>query len=141
MISLLALLLVATQPPVSTIGTVEFQGNAFSKTIIVSISEAARDGTPVWKVKDGSPPLSARRAINLARRVNQWVDRQLEYDRGQYSWRLEPMSLRPMGDQKWYWLARFEVMGQDLAGSPMEMYAIILMNGRAVRPVLRDAGW
>jgi hypothetical protein len=108
---------------------------AFSKQYIVTISDEALEKSPTWKDDADNPPVSARKAIELA---NETKDA-LVKDSKQFKWRLGSASLRPAGKGKWYWLVYYEALFQGVStGFPHHLRLVVLMDGKVIKPEVRD---
>lgn len=102
--------------------------------IRVSVDKSIAERQPAWKWSASNPPLSARRALEIAgtyrkTRLKQW-------DR--FEWTLVSLNLTPMDARngKWCWVARFELAPKPgLTATHMpELDFYILMDGTVVEP-------
>jgi hypothetical protein len=110
---------------VETTFTVEYNGSKYE----FHISDQDLQATPTWLPNQDNPPLSARRAIDIA--TNQLVSLLPDGK----DWRLYEVTLRPI-DNRWVYLVQFleplrSAGGQQLS-SGFEI--VVLMNGVAVMP-------
>jgi hypothetical protein len=108
---------------------------AFGKKYTVAPSEVEIARSPAWKKDAENPPLSARKALELA---NAKKDA-LVKDGKDYAWYLDSLSLHPGGDDKWYWLAHYLVRHkQDSTGPGTWLRLMVLMDGTVVEPKATD---
>jgi len=110
----------------------------FGKVYTVTITEEALKKSPAWK-SDENPPLSAKKAINLAAAMKDTLVK----DSDDHAWGLESASLKPFLD-KWYWQISYEtrVMARGIGGSgssgpPTLLHLVVLMDGTVVKPEVR----
>jgi hypothetical protein len=99
----------------------------------VSRDEIAK--TPVWLPEAENPPLSARRAIEAARKQME----ALVHDRS--VWRLESVQLLDMGDHlHWMYIVEFaRQFPEDVAVyGDFSLRVLVLMNGAVITPRLRE---
>jgi len=122
------LLLFAAMLPaqVETTFTVEFGGKKYE----FHIADQDLQKTPAWPATQESPPLSPRRAIDIA-------SKQLAalLPNGK-DWRLYSVTLRPM-DDRWIYLVDFlEPVRRDNAAQQLSssFQVVVLMNGVAITP-------
>jgi hypothetical protein len=107
------------------------------KSYYSPVTDAALMKTPAWNAKvDENPPVSARRAIELAVAVKN----RLVKDVGDWKWgyhrvRLEYKDIPSVG-RRWYWRINFEAW---FDGMPPEVAprvdVVVLMNGTTIEPV------
>jgi hypothetical protein len=82
---------------------------------------------------DNNPPLSARKAEELAAKVKAT----LVSDTKDYTWKLSSVSLMPIpfGDDRWVWIVRYEVFGRrSKSGQRIDLALVVLMDGTVIRP-------
>ena len=122
------LLLFAAMLPaqVETTFTVEYGGKKYE----FHIPDQDLQKTPAWPATQESPPLSPRRAIDIA-------SKQLAalLPNGK-DWRLYSVTLRPM-DDRWIYLVDFlEPVRRDNAAQQLSssFQVVVLMNGVAITP-------
>jgi hypothetical protein len=123
---LAAVLLAGQAAQGGTTFTVEYAG----KTYQFRISDEDLQKTPVWQPGQENPPLSARRAINLA---TQQITSLLPNGK---NWRVYAVTLRPIED-RWIYLVDFlEPLRNDGVAQQLSagFQTVILMNGIAVTP-------
>jgi hypothetical protein len=101
------------------------------------VTDAGLMKTPAWNATfDENPPLSARRAIELATAVKN----RLVKDVGLWKWGYHRVHLEykdiPSVGRRWYWRINFEAW---FDGMPPEVAprvdVVVLMNGRTIEPV------
>ena len=106
--------------------TVEYGG----KTYEFHISEEDLQKAPVWAPDQDNPPLSARGAIDIAKKEIATL-----LPNGK-DWRLYDVTLRPVDDH-WVYLVQFlEPLRADGGGQQLSngFQVVVLMNGVAVMP-------
>jgi hypothetical protein len=105
--------------------TVEYAG----KTYVFRISDGDLQKTPTWTPTQENPPLSPRRAIDVATRQLSAL-----LPNGK-DWRLHAVTLRPIAD-RWIYLVEFlEPLREDGAAQLSSGFQlVVLMNGLAVTP-------
>jgi len=85
--------------------------------------------TPVWRERDEHPPLSARKALRLARA------RLAELISDSKAWPLDKLSLTERSHGHWVYLAVFEFPHiPSPSGPSIKMTIPVLMSGVAVKP-------
>ena len=106
------------------------QGGQYESTI----TEEIRDSSPEWAEKDPNPPLSARKALDLAILTLQHTltntrDESLELT-------LDGVKLIPLGEKKWCWDVHYQwrVVHGGSSGGPPDFHVFVLMNGVVVKP-------
>jgi hypothetical protein len=124
---ILALILAGQAAPGGgTTFTVEFAG----KTYEFRISDEDLQKTPAWPPGQENPPLSARRAIDIATKQIATL-----LPNGK-NWRVYAVTLRPIED-RWIYLIDFlEPLRNDGATQQLSagFQTVVLMNGVAVVP-------
>ena len=111
---------------VETTFTVEYGGKKYE----FHISEQDLQKTPSWAPNQDNPPLSARRAIDIAKEEMATL-----LPNGK-DWRLFEVTLRPVDDH-WVYLVQFlEPLRADGGGRQLSnsFQVVVLMNGVAVMP-------
>lgn len=111
---------------VETTFTVEYGGKKYE----FRISQQDLQKTPVWAPDQDNPPLSARSAIDIAKKEIATL-----LPNGK-DWRLYEVTLRPVDDH-WLYLVQFlEPLRTDGGGQPLSngFQVVVLMNGVAVLP-------
>jgi hypothetical protein len=107
----------------------------FSKQYIVNITQKALDNTPIWADGADHPPLSARKATQLADKMRATLVK----NREGYTWTLKSISLIPAGEGKWYWLAYYqEIFFGISSGLPNDLRLVVLMDGTVIKPVVKE---
>ncbi len=120
---LLATLLAAQ---VDTTFTVEYGGKKYE----FRVPGQDLQKTPAWAPSQENPPLSARRAIDIATRKLATL-----LPNGK-DWRLYAVTLRPL-ENRWFYLVEFlEPLRNDGAGQQLSagFQIVVLMDGTAVTP-------
>ncbi len=99
-----------------------------------TITSESLAGAPAWKAADANPPVSARKAIHLARDAKE----RLVKDSNDWKWYLVSASLKrydPMADSPWYWLVTYEAFQiGGMTGPPRELHIAVRMDGTVVAP-------
>jgi hypothetical protein len=111
---------------VETTFTVEYGGKKYE----FRIPEQDLQKTPVWAPDQDNPPLSARAAIDIAKKEIATL-----LPNGK-EWRLYEVTLRPV-DGHWVYLVQFlEPLRTDGAAEQLSsgFQVVVLMNGVAVMP-------
>jgi hypothetical protein len=106
--------------------TVEYGG----KKYVSRITDQDLQKTPAWPAGQENPPLSPRRAIDVA---SKYLATLLPNGK---DWRLHQVTLRPI-DNRWIYLVEFlEPLRGDGAGQQLSagFQIVVLMNGVAVAP-------
>jgi hypothetical protein len=108
-----------------TIFTVEYRGKKYE----FHITDADLQKTPDWAPSQENPPLSPRRAMDIA---SKYLATLLPNGK---DWRLDRVSLRPIGG-RWIYLVEFlEPLRGDGGGQLSSGFqVVVLMNGVAVTP-------
>ena len=109
-----------------TIFTVEYGGKKYES----HISDADLQKTPAWPANEDNPPLSARRAVDVA---SKYLATLLPNGK---DWRLDRITLKPI-DNRWVYLVEFlePVRGNGPAQQTSSGFQIVvLMNGVVVTP-------
>ena len=104
--------------------TVEYAGKKYE----FHVSDQDFQKTPAWAPGQENPPLSVRRAIDIATRQIATI-----LPNGK-DWRLYEVTLRPV-ENRWVYLVQFL---EPLRGADRQLSAgfqvVVLMNGQAVTP-------
>jgi len=118
-----AMALLAAQA--DTMFTVQYGG----KTYEFRIADQDLQRTPAWQAGQENPPLSARRAIDIATKQLATL-----LPNGK-DWRLYAVTLRPI-ENRWVYLVDFLEPLRDGAGQQLSagFQVVVLMNGAAVAP-------
>lgn len=106
---------------------------AFGTKYEVTISRNALEKSPAWEHSADNPPVSPRKAIDLANAIKD----SLVKDTTRHEWRLVSASLVPANAPgKWYWLVRYEahVRVGGSSGIPDHLQLVVLMDGKAIQP-------
>src|SRR5262252_2541116 len=109
-----------------TIFTVEYGGKKYE----FHITDADLQKTPAWPASQENPPLSPRRAIDIA---SKYLATLLPNGK---DWRLDRVSLKPIGD-RWIYLVEFlePLRGDGQARQTASGFqVVVLLNGMAVVP-------
>ena len=91
------------------------------------------DETPSWPDEAENPPLSARKAIAIARSYLPKLVSDAE------RWSLGRVSLKPMGKDKWVYVVQMNEpdLPRPMLGKTVHtMQLVVLMNGETVKPVI-----
>lgn len=87
--------------------------------------------TPSWPEAADSPPLSPRRAIGSAR-----ADLAL-FLPSAANWDMENVALAPLSGQHWMYLVKFAPHQTNYNGPEQAVTVIVLMDGTAIKPVIK----
>lgn len=99
--------------------------------------------TPKWDMESPNPPISAKRAIELANPIKMRVLK----DIAGFHWELESVSLRPLDPRYpdnelnkncWYWLVTYEAYPLLFTGPQPKFEVAVLLDGSVVRPTIRE---
>ncbi|WP_254507973.1 hypothetical protein [Anatilimnocola floriformis] len=110
---------------------------AFSKVYLVTISAEDVERSPAWSDDAENPPISARKALQLALAMKN----SLVKDQDNFKWQLKSAELTPTFDRpgKWYWLVTYEAIFQGgSTGMPPHLRLVVLMDGTVIKPVIKD---
>jgi hypothetical protein len=100
----------------------------YDHSYTVTVTREALDASPSWWAEQDNPPLSARRALQLAtEKATQVVG-----ERPGRLWKLESVELIPAGNFKWFWLFRYVADTGCCTGIPCSLTLAVLMDGRVV---------
>jgi len=120
-----------------TIFPAEVNGVAVRYTISTEEIEA----TPKWMETDSSPPVSARKAIDMATFKLPDVLFELFEKRGnRKEWEVDRVCLKQFAE-RWYWIVSFTRIippGNIGSGIQDESQIVVLMNGKVILPRLKD---
>jgi len=125
----LSLVIALLAGQVETTFTVEYGG----KTYEFHISDQDLQKTPEWPAGQETPPLSPRRAVDIA---SKHLATLLPDGK---DWRLHAITLRPL-DSRWIYVVEFlEPLRTGGAGQQFSsgFQIVVLMNGVAVAPLIR----
>src|SRR5262249_52766416 len=92
--------------------------------------EGAVDKAPVWKGDADSPPVSARKAMELADRLRGRLvkDTDLKWIRGS-------VALEDAGRGQWFWVVSYTSFpGSGFTGFHPPLRLVVLMDGTVVQP-------
>jgi len=99
--------------------------------------------TPEWDMESPNPPISAKRAVELANPIKMRV----LTDTADFHWELESVSLRPLDPTDpdnelnkncWYWLVTYEAYPLLFSGPQPKFEVAVLLDGSVVRPTICD---
>ena len=120
--------------PAYVCADISYSSYAFGKRYEVTFTFEALDKTPKWGEDDENPPLSARKALKAANKMKD----SLVKDAKGFKWRLVSLDLTPADGERWYWIAHYKALTQKGTGRPPSLKLVVLMDGRAVKPVISD---
>jgi len=108
---------------------------AEGKSFYVEISDEDLLKSPPWKSDAENPPISARRAIDLATQQQ----KMLVKDSKGRKWRFVTADLYPDSSvDRWYWEVTFAIDTRPEDLSPQEnLRVVVLMDGKVLKPVVR----
>lgn len=86
--------------------------------------------TPSWRADQENPPLSARKALRIA---DEEKARLLAKSKPE-TFKFYSLTLEEAGEGKWYWRALYFQERPGGTGVPVSFTAIVLMNGKVVKP-------
>ena len=120
-----------------------FRAQFGSKLLWYGVTDAVIDSTPAWSDLDNSPPLSAKRAIEVAKKA---VVRFEEEGRVKslpdiLEWKINKLTLKPLDNEKWLWLVSFEASpkpGAGMMGISPEISVVVTMDGHVLSPSVRE---
>jgi hypothetical protein len=126
MLNSLFLLAVLAAAQVETTYTVEYGGKKYE--FLVSSQDLEK--TPAWPPNEENPPLSPRRAVEIAR------TQLAALMAGAKDWRLHEVTLRPLDDHWIYLVGFLEPLRNDGQARQLStgFQVVVLMNGVAVMP-------
>lgn len=127
---------------------IEYESYGAGKRFTFSISDTDLRQSPKWAEDADNPPLSARRALSIAKAMKEKLSKQTGAftDNGDLRWELDSIQLVPWTDwknegisQRWYWLVRYEAHAArgGSTGIPFDLRLPILMDGRPIEPKIR----
>lgn len=117
-----------------TPGDLQIGSYGNGKQYTVSVSKDMLEKSPRWMEPDENPPISARRAIELATAMKD----SLVKDSDSWKWKLRSASLEPI-DGHWFWEISFEGKFDGfLEGRPPNLRLVVLMDGTVVKPLVKD---
>lgn len=125
--------------PVSDIGDggteIVYKDDDREDAISVVVTQVMTQGQPTWKAYSGNPPLSARKALEIADKFRRTRFREQE----NYDWALKCASLTPLDSEngKWCWVVLFEAnatRGVGSSGFWPEFPVYVLMDGEVIEP-------
>jgi hypothetical protein len=116
---------------------IRFENRLFDKTYVTDITRHDVWKNPNWEERDENPPVSARRAIRMARKARDSVALQ-----DGYAWMVREASLQPDGGN-WMWRVTFDayslepVLGQTPEADPDQnaITILVFMDGTTSQPV------
>jgi hypothetical protein len=136
LITFLLILLVAAMLPAQPghpgkgTGNTSWDSYARSKRYEFVIAPTDISKMPIWRDSDENPPLSARKALQIAKAgladlVSDSKD-----------WTLDTLSLQEVDRGHWVYLAAFQLFPKDTSffGQPPTITIPVLMTGVAVKP-------
>ena len=128
------------RPPISFGHEIANGGGTFASFIIgkdISVKVPDSHG-PKWMSRNNSPPLSAKKAIDLAVSKR----KSLFAARKDHTWVLQHASLVPTDARNGYWYWRvlfFEESQHASSGGPPYLELAVMMDGTVVEPTIKDS--
>jgi hypothetical protein len=121
--------------PTLASGELTYYSYALDTCYIVTVPEKAWKASPSWDGDQENPPLSARKAINLANKLKD----KLVKDSDDWVWKFDSADLRQGYQDRWYWLVSYEGHFEKgaLDGVPPTLRLVVLMDGTVVQPRLQ----
>lgn len=109
-----------------------FYSYANGKQFKVEVSRAAIAKAPQWKPDSDHPPLTARKALDLAKVVRE----RLVKDGTDFKWRLLSIQLTPYDERQdgWYWVVSY---GGN-SGRKLPFRLAVLMDGSVPEPTVKE---
>ena len=101
----------------------EFEGTVY----FFETTEAVLNSAPRWNTNAAFPPLSPRKAEEVARAEAQRLRPDVT------AWRLDTIELRPIIDDCWCYVAELSRADIAFTGKPYFLKIPVLMNGQAVQ--------
>jgi hypothetical protein len=133
MIAATLLSLAATLSQVSAVREAEYSidSEAFGQTYWSYVFREQLEKTPVWKRDADNPPISARRAIEIAEKEVAKVPAEDGLNRV-----VDAVALVPVRD-RWIWRVSFvwKVKVGGSTGVPDHFYVLVLMDGSPIKPL------
>jgi hypothetical protein len=126
MLKIIVLTAALLAPQIETTFTIDYGGKKYE----FRVSDQDLQKTPVWRPDQENPPLSPRRAEDIARKQLASL-----VPNGK-DWRLHEVTLRPL-DNHWIYLVGFlEPLRTDTPAQQLStgFQIIVLMNGATVTP-------
>jgi hypothetical protein len=125
-----------SEPPVVVQPYVAGATTVHSSRYVVTITKETLKKTPSWDENNGNPPLSAKKAMKAAN----WMKESLVKGDKDYEWRFDSCQLTPGGDDKWYWVVRYDALPQFSGGGVFPVLkVVVLMDGSVIQLEERDA--
>ncbi|MDX1927994.1 MAG: hypothetical protein SFV81_15825 [Pirellulaceae bacterium] len=122
-------------------GETSFPAKVNGVAVRYTISTEEIEATPKWIESDSSPPVSARKAIDMATVKLPDVLFELFEKRGvRKEWEVDHVCLKRF-DERWYWLVSFtRVIPPGAIGSGIqdESQIVVLMNGKVLLPKIKE---
>jgi hypothetical protein len=104
------------------------------RTPTAVVMQSALDAAAPWPEDEPNPPLSARRAMALAREAL------LKIKPESGKWKLRGLNLIQVGQKgQWMYIVRFEIPKDSPHMIPAPYDVVVLMDGHVVEPTLRFA--
>ncbi len=140
MLRLIAVSVALAGLSISVFADIDYPSFTSSKRYTVTIRKTALENSPVWQEDADNPPLSARKAMQLA-------DKTMEPLVGADNFTLQSAQLvradRFNSDHKgkWYWLLHYGPATSDPTGSRLDhLRLVVLMDGTVVAPSVAERG-
>jgi len=117
-----------------------FYSYAFAKQYMSVVTDDALEKSPAWKKDEPNPPISARRAIELADQMKASLDEHVK----DFEWQFRSASLESAASfskikDRWYWQVYYECLYTKgtSTGIPNNLRLFILMDGTVIKPVIK----
>jgi hypothetical protein len=103
---------------------------AFGKSYVSRITGAHFARSPKWEDDAENPPLSAKKARDLAEKMKD----SLVKDSKKWKWHLPSLELCHMF-ARWFWVAKYHATFQGAySGPPQTLYIVVMMDGTVIQP-------
>lgn len=104
----------------------------FDEFYLSLVTDELLQDAPIWRSDNDHPPLPPRKAISAAKQA---VDKVFNPEKhANWKMELEEVALRPLGDDRWVWVVRYEGRPKvgGMTGIPPYLDLVVLMDGRVV---------
>ena len=122
----------ATRPqeiqPLIRIAAAERPSHLYPYEYVSTVTESQVLSAPAWKRNAGHPPLSARKADELAKAVFRKLPGRSTLERTE-------IHLVDLGDSiHWFYVVRFDTVNEAITGLPAWAEILVLMDGTVIEP-------
>jgi hypothetical protein len=139
---ILSILLFLVLTNSSVCADLQVTSRAFGKEYKVTVTTEDWKRTPEWKKDQENPPVSARKALDLATAMkDSFVDTISDspsYD-PDFKWDFDSLRLKQYENKFWYWEVVFMARrNAPSTGFPSHICFVVLMDGTAPKPVASE---